>query len=35
MSDGPVNMMGRNSGVVKRIKETVGKDIVWNHCFIH
>uniref|UniRef100_A0A667X2M9 HAT C-terminal dimerisation domain-containing protein n=1 Tax=Myripristis murdjan TaxID=586833 RepID=A0A667X2M9_9TELE len=34
-SDGAANMTGRNSGVVKRIKEAAGKDIVWNHCFIH
>uniref|UniRef100_A0A667Z2X6 HAT C-terminal dimerisation domain-containing protein n=1 Tax=Myripristis murdjan TaxID=586833 RepID=A0A667Z2X6_9TELE len=35
ISDGAANMTGRNSGVVKRIKEAAGKDIVWNHCFIH
>lgn len=34
-SDGAANMTGRKSGVVARIKEAAGKDITWNHCFIH
>ena len=34
-SDGAAIMTGRNSGVVTRIKQAAGMDIVWNHCFIH
>ncbi|XP_076592490.1 LOW QUALITY PROTEIN: protein FAM200A-like [Chaetodon auriga] len=34
-SDGAANMTGRKSGVVARIKEAAGKEITWNHCFIH
>nr|XP_005998765.1 PREDICTED: protein FAM200B-like [Latimeria chalumnae] len=34
-SDGAANMTGRNSGVVRKISEAAGNDVVWNHCFIH
>lgn len=34
-SDGAANMTGKNSGVVRRIKDAAGQNIVWNHCFIH
>ena len=34
-SDGAANMTGRKSGVVTRIKQAAGKEITWNHCFIH
>ncbi|MBN3272103.1 F200A protein, partial [Polyodon spathula] len=34
-SDGAAIMTGRNSGVVKRISEAAGNDVVWNHRFIH
>ncbi|CAB4061131.1 unnamed protein product [Lepeophtheirus salmonis] len=32
---GAANMTGINSGVVKRISEAAGNNVVWNHCFIH
>ncbi len=34
-SDGATNITGKNSGVVRRIKDAAGQNIVWNHCFIH
>ncbi len=34
-SDSAANITGKNSGVVRRIKDAAGQNIVWNHCFIH
>lgn len=34
-SDGAANLTGKNSGVVRRIKDAAGQNIVWYHCFIH
>lgn len=33
-SDRVANITGKNSGVVRRIKDATGHNIVWNHSFI-
>nr|XP_054588331.1 protein FAM200A-like [Nothobranchius furzeri] len=34
-TDRAANITGKNSGVVKKVKDAAGEDMVWNHCFIH
>ncbi|XP_066543047.1 protein FAM200A-like [Hoplias malabaricus] len=34
-SDGAACVTGKNSGVIKKIKDAAAQNITWNHCFIH
>lgn len=34
-SNWAANITSKNSGVVRRIQDAAGQNIVWNHCLIH